>query len=207
MHKKASLFLCTLFLCLSAAAIAHAQQKNEVGLVIGATVVPSISTASGPSLSFGASLAMGAEYDRRLTTGSTSLELGVDFLASPLDVKLNHRVPGISPQYAYIFLTPHARLKFNSNGVLQPWLLFGGGYARFAASTTGLPPGSQGGSNTGALEFGAGLDTLPLIHIVHIPIGARFEVRDFYSGTPNFGLPASDRQNSIAFTGGLLLRF
>jgi hypothetical protein len=71
-----------------------------------------------------------------------------------------------------------------------------------------------GTGSTGTLEFGGGLDTTPLLHlkgipiVKNLPIGARFEVRDFYSGQPNYGVPSSSSlQNNIAFTGGLLLRF
>lgn len=208
MLKKTAHFLCPLFLCICAALGAQAQKKNEVGLVIGATTVPNVSVSGAPDLSFRSALALGAEYDRRLSSGSTALYFGVDFLASPLDVKMQHRVTGISPEYAYIFLTPHLRVKFNAGGGLQPWLLVGGGYARFTASKTGLPPQFENSNNTGTLEFGGGLDTAPFIHVLGIPIGARLEIRDFYSGTPNFGIAGvSDRQNTIAYTGGLLLRF
>jgi hypothetical protein len=71
-----------------------------------------------------------------------------------------------------------------------------------------------GASNSGTLEFGGGLDTKPLLRlhglpwIGKIPIGARLEVRDFYSGQPNYGVPTNcNRQNSVVFTGGPLLRF
>ena len=47
---------------------AHSQTKNEVGLVIGATTTPSQTLPQGGDLSFTASLALGAEYDRRLAT-------------------------------------------------------------------------------------------------------------------------------------------
>jgi len=208
MLRKITQRFCIPLLALCASLVSQAQQKNEVGLVIGATTTPDVSLSSGQNLPYDSSLALGAEYDRRLTPGNTALYAGVDFLASPLDVKLSHRLAGISPQYAYIFLTPHVRLKFNSNGALRPWLLFGGGYTRFSASATGLPSGFRGGSNTGNVEFGGGVDTAPLVHLLGVGIGGRIEVRDFYSGTPNFGVPViSGRQNTIAYTGGLLLRF
>jgi|SRR5262249_18880431 len=193
----------------------QAQQKNEVGLVIGATTSPTIGLASGSTvvaptqnLTFGSSLALGAEYDRRLNSGSTAFYAGVDFLASPLDVKLNQPQVGVSPQFAYVFLTPHVRVKFNSDGALKPWLSFGGGYARFREAAPTTVPSFKGGSNTGSLEFGGGVDTAPIVHVFRIPIGVRLEVRDFYSGTPNFNAQlASRRLNSVAYTGGLLLKF
>jgi len=139
----------------------------------------------------------------------------VDFLASPFDVKVSLPVSDVIPQYAYLFLTPHVRLKFNSTGTLQPWLLFGGGYADFSPAqprSGGVKVSGQG--STGTLEFGGGVDTRPLIRLKNIPkigtlpIAARVEVRDFYSGQPNYGLSTiSNHQNNVTFTGGLLLRF
>lgn len=192
----------------------QAQQKDEVGLVIGATIPTGVNLASGVSvpppqnLSFNKSLALGVEYDRRFTSGRAAIYGGVDFLASPLDVKLDQPQAGVSPEYAYVFLAPHVRVKFNPRGAIQPWLSFGGGYTRFREAAPTTSPSFKGGTNTGTLEFGGGIDTAPIIHLLRIPIGARFEVRDFYSGTPNFNQPLNTgRLNSIAYTGGLLLRF
>jgi hypothetical protein len=211
--------LATLFALFAAFVLpAQAQQKNEVGLVIGATTSPSIGLASGSSvitptqsLTFGSSLALGAEYDRRLNSGSTAVYVGVDFLASPLDVKLNQPPTGTSPEFAYVFLTPHVRVKFHADGALKPWLEFGGGYARltsFGQTASTAAVGLRGANNTGSLEFGGGVDTAPIVHVFRIPIGVRLEVRDFYSGTPNFSSQLDSRRlNSLAYTGGLLLRF
>jgi hypothetical protein len=197
---------------------AQGQQKNEVGLVIGATTTPALGLASGSSvvaptqnLTFGSSLALGAEYDRRLNSGSTAVYVGVDFLASPLDVKLNQPPAGTSPEFAYIFLTPHVRVKFHADGALKPWLSFGGGYARltpFGKASPTTAAGLNGANNTGSLEFGGGIDTAPIVHVFRIPIGFRLEVRDFYSGTPNVNAQLDSRRlNSVAYTGGLLLKF
>jgi len=192
----------------------QAQQKDEVGLVIGATIPTGVNLASGvsvpppQSLTFNSSLALGVEYDRRFISGRTAIYGGVDFLASPLDVKLNQPPSTVSPEYAYIFLAPHVRVKFNARGALEPWLSFGGGYTRFHEAAPTTAPNFKGGTNTGTLEFGGGVDTAPLVHLLRIPIGARFEVRDFYSGTPDFNQQLdTGKLNSLAYTGGLLLRF
>ena len=189
--------------------------KNEVGLVVGASEVPSVGLQDGSRVNLNSSLALGIEYDRLLVGRRTALYGGVDFLASPFDVKVSYPPANISPQYAYLFLTPHVRIKFNAGGTLQPWLLFGGGYA----NSSPAPPrvgnvDVSGVGSTGTLEFGGGVDTKPIIRlkglpvINKLPIGGRLEVRDFYSGQPNYGLTSSgSRQNTVAFTGGLLLRF
>lgn len=188
------------------------KKKDELGLVIGATVIPSQTLASGvsanpASLTFTPSLALGAEFDRGLTASQhLGILAGVDFVASPLDVKLDRRPVNAIPEYAYIFLTPHIRVKFHPTGAIAPWLLLGGGYTRFAESAP--PGGLRTATNTGALEFGGGIDTAPVRRVWKIPIGFRLEVRDFYTGQPNYNLPISGNlQHNIVFTGGLLVRF
>jgi hypothetical protein len=124
---------------------ALAQEKNEVGLVIGGIVTPSQTLSPGVSLigpggtvlpnrdiTFDSSLTLGAEYDRTFVLKQKfAIDGGADFLASPFDVKVSQQSQNAIGQYAFIFLTPHVRVKFHPNGVFSPWLSFGGGYARF----------------------------------------------------------------------------
>ena len=188
----------------------RAQEKNEIGLVIGATLTPqrTLSGASG-NLSFKPALTLGAEYDRCVFNGShLAVSLGGDFLASPLDVKLENPPSTASRQYAFLFLTPHIRVKFHPGNSFEPWLLFGGGYARFLEAKPQADPAFKQGTNTGTLVFGGGVDTAPAVHLLGIPIGFRAEVRNFYSGSPRFGQPVqSGRQHNVVFIAGLLLRF
>jgi hypothetical protein len=198
-------------LALLMAASAQAQSRNEIGLVMGATLTPSRALASGSAtdLTLDASLAMGAEYDLRIASGNRiAVYLGGDFLASPLDVKLSQPPTGIIPEYAYAFLTGHVRAKFSPEGALQPWLMLGGGYARFLEAAPAGVTGFQRGTNTGTLVFGGGLDTPTVIRPLGVPVGFRVELRDFYSGSPNYGQRIrGGRQHNVAFTGGLLIRF
>ena len=199
-----------------------AQEKNEVGLNIGATLTPSESLAPGGSLigpsgnvlpnrslNFDSSLALGAEYDHRIVPGSrVAFYAGMDFLASPNDVQLSQRTQNAPKSYAYIFLTPHVRARFNPRGRLSPWLEFGGGYARFLSSVPPAATTFERGRNSGAFEFGGGVDTHTLFHAFTIPIGVRLEVRDFYSGLPNYNVKVTGSlQNNVAFTAGLLIKF
>lgn len=190
---------------------ATAQEKNEVGLVIGADITPArnFSTGTVSSASFNPSLALGAEYDRRLFGRERiALSGGLDFLASPFDVKISNPPRDLIGQYAYIFLTPHVRLKFNPQGLLSPWVLLGGGYARFLEKRPTAAPSFVPGTNTGALVYGGGVDTRTILHVFHIPIGFRAEVRDFYSGSPNYSQPVKGNlQHNVIFTGGLLIKF
>jgi hypothetical protein len=204
---------------------AIAQEKNDVGLVIGGTIVPSQSLAPGASLigpsgnvlptrtlNFDASLALGAEYDHRIVSGNRlAIYAGIDFLASPNDVQLSQRTLNAPKSYAYIFLTPHIRAKFNARGPLSPWVEFGGGYTRFLSSVPPTATAFERGRNTGTFEFGGGVDTRTVFRAFkRIPIGFRLEVRDFYSGLPDYNVRVTgigSLQNNLAFTGGLLIRF
>jgi hypothetical protein len=188
--------------------------KNEVGLVIGATETPSVGLQRGGNVNLNSSLNLGAEYDRQLIGKHITLLVGIDFLASPVDVKVSYPPSDVIPEYASLFLAPHLKVKFNSQGTFQPWLSFGGGYADFAPAEPSHPTVNvKGDGSTGTLSFGGGLDTRPLLHLkvplFHtLPIGSRLEVRDFYSGQPHYGVNTSDSlQHNIAFTGGLLIRF
>jgi hypothetical protein len=198
-----------------------AQEKNEVGLVIGGIVTPGQTVSPGANLvvpsgtlpnlniTFNSALTLGADYDRNvLRTHGFAIFGGLDFLASPLDVKLDQRPANVINQYAFVFLTPHVRVKFHPSGFISPWLSFGGGYARFRETAPVNTPSFSQGTNTGAFVFGGGLDTRPVLHVLRIPIGFRLEIRDFYSGQPNYNQKTTGNlQNNVAFTGGLLLRF
>ncbi len=198
-----------------------AQEKNEVGLVIGGIVTPSRTLSPGvnlvnpagtlpnPNITFNSALTLGADYDRNvLHTHGFAISGGLDFLASPLDVKLDQRPANVINQYAFVFLTPHVRVKFHPSGFISPWLSFGGGYARFRETAPVNTPSFSQGTNTGAFVFGGGLDTRPVLHVLRIPLGFRLEIRDFYSGQPNYNQKTTGNlQNNVTFTGGLLLRF
>jgi hypothetical protein len=198
-----------------------AQEKNEVGLVIGGIVTPGQTVSPGANLAvpsgtlpnlniaFNSALTLGADYDRNvLRTHGFVISGGLDFLASPLDVKLDQRPANVINQYAFVFLTPHVRVKFHPSGFISPWLSFGGGYARFRETAPVNTPSFSQGTNTGAFVFGGGLDTRPVLHVLRIPIGFRLEIRDFYSGQPNYNQKTTGNlQNNVAFTAGLLLRF
>jgi hypothetical protein len=80
-----------------------------------------------------------------------------------------------------LFFTPSAKVKFFEPALVSPFVTIGGGLAH---SGTHLGIGGVAGiisfsSNTGALQFGGGLDfKSPIPHL-----GFRAEARDFYSGS------------------------
>lgn len=72
-NKKGALFFAAMAASVAfGAPAARAQEKNELGLVIGGTLTPQRELATGTTAraSFDRSLALGAEYDRHLTGGA-----------------------------------------------------------------------------------------------------------------------------------------
>jgi hypothetical protein len=93
--------------------------ENEVGLVIGGIVTLGQTVSPGANLvvpsgtlpnlniTFNSALTLGADYDRNvLHTHGFAISGGLDFLASPLDVKVNQRPANVINQYAFVFLPP-----------------------------------------------------------------------------------------------------
>jgi hypothetical protein len=183
-----------------------AQGKNEVGLLLGGSIVPT----STSNLGIDSGLAYQATYAYRFT-GSDGLGWGfeVPFVALPSqDVQ---SASSVSPRnYASIFITPGVRVTFMPGSSISPWASIGGGYARFAESTT-LVTGAQNplktGTNKGALQFGGGVDFKTPFRIL-VPLVLRGEVRDFYTGQPRLNIVRSKSgQHNVIVSGGFVLRF
>jgi hypothetical protein len=105
-----------------------------------------------------------------------------------------------------LFVTPSVRLNIFSGDSVTPWVSAGGGYGRFREAPTlnffGTNPG-QTGTNTGVIQFGAGLDVW-----VWQRWGARFEARDFYSGVPALNVDTGrSRQHNYYVGVGVAHRF
>ncbi len=105
-----------------------------------------------------------------------------------------------------LFVTPSLRVNMFSSDSLTPWVSVGGGYGRFREAPLrnfyGPNPGETG-TNTGVVQFGAGLDVW-----VWDKWGARFEARDFYSGLPDYTVDTSaSRQHNYYVGAGVVHRF
>jgi hypothetical protein len=59
------------------------EEKNELGLLLGAEFIPRAATTSNQKLSFGRSVAYSVDYARRLSSGSAALLLDFRFAAGP----------------------------------------------------------------------------------------------------------------------------
>lgn len=194
------------------AASSVAQEKNELGGVIGRIFIsdqginasiPDNTIHSGKGLSFG------GEYARRfLVTPIFSVSGEAVVIYNP-DEDLNAGGFGnavVPTDYKQLFITPAARLNLFPTTAVSPWVSLGGGFAHFSQGNMldygGTNPGKS--TTSGVLEGGAGLD-VKLVGNVSL----RGEVRDFWSGEPNFPLAPTGktRQHNYFVGGGVFWRF
>jgi hypothetical protein len=177
-------------------------QKNEVGLLLGRSVVPTSTT----NLNINSGLAYQATYAHRFIDNGIGFGFEVPFVALPSQSVQSNSI-FVPRNYAALFLTPGFRVTFVPHAAIAPWASVGGGYARFAESTTlvtGAPNTSTKGTNKGALQFGGGVDFRTPIKFIAL----RAEIRDFFSGEPRLNFPRSQSgQHNIITSGGFVLRF
>jgi opacity protein-like surface antigen len=199
--------LVLLLLTTLTASAAAAEHKNEVGLLLGGIVTPDRDIVPGPgSIEASTGLTFQATYARLLKqTERVGIYFEVPFVATPLQ-DVSSANPAVPLNYASLFITPGVKFKFRPQQRVSPFLAVGGGYARFDESedlVTNLPNPGPRGTNTGALQFGGGFDVK-----VFSRISLRGEVRDFYSGRPQFNVSTeSDRQHNVVFSGGFVVHF
>lgn len=203
--RLAGLAVPVLFLVSSALA-----QVNELSITAGRTFVSTQtivnSGAPDPHIHFGNEETVAFNYGRLLKTVrifGLYAELPVAIYPR-MDV---HSFQGLTPKdVGALFVTPSVRLNIFSGDSVTPWVSAGGGYGRFREAPTtlfhGANPGPTG-TNTGVIQFGAGLDTW-----FWSRWGVRFEARDFYSGVPALNVnTGKSRQHNYYVGVGVSHRF
>jgi hypothetical protein len=200
-------------LCASAAA---QDERNELTGVLGRTFIsdqgiigPNAPTIN-PVIHSGAGLTFEVNYSRRVFGTSIygiSAEVPAVF---NLDEKLNAGAPVVPSDYKQIFVAPSFRLNLFPDTAVSPWVSVGGGFAYFSENKNLLYYGTNpGGSTTsGVLQGGFGLDVNPFQHRFR-HFGFRLDVRDFWSGEPNFPLAdtGKTRQHNFFVGGGVIWHF
>ena len=192
---------------------AFAQERNELGLLLGGTVTPDQVTtgASGENIEFGVGHTFQATYARHLLEGGgLRLSLEVPFLAAP-SIKVSSINQAVPQEYASLFLTPGLRVSFVPDGVLSPWLSVGGGYALFEHANELLSGDPNDPANrhrhSGAAQVGGGVDIHTPLRLL-FPVTLRLEVRDLYSGSPNYNVDTNKgNQHNVVFSGGFAIHF
>jgi hypothetical protein len=206
-------WIAVLSVVLTLAALAVAQdEKNEIGGAIGRTFISNqgITNATYPPIiSYGKGLSYEAEYARHLlVTPVFSVSGEVVFMDDPRQ-KLNGGDYGnavLPQQLSMLFLTPAVRLNLFPTTAVSPWVSVGGGFGHISENSMLLYGGANPGKSTtsGVLEGGFGLDVK-----VWKKLSIRGEVRDFWSGAPDYPLAptGSSRQHHYFVGGGAFWRF
>ena len=197
---------------LSASAMAQ-DEKNEIGGIVGRTFV-SDQTIKGatffdPVIHTGKALSLEAEYGRRIYVTPVYAVTGeVAFLYNH-DIDLNAGQYGFSVVPADMrafFVTPGARVSLFPTTAVSPWVSFGAGFAHNHEGNVLIYGGKNPGKDTTsfAIQGGAGLDVK-----VWRKMSIRGEVRDFWSGEPDFPLAPTGRtrQHHYLVGGGAFWRF
>lgn len=186
-------------------------QVNDVSVTAGRTFV-STQTVLNTGLSFNPPLHFGNEeslafnYSHLLKTAKIfgiRAELPVAIYPR---MDLNTAFHGIPKDIGALFITPSVRVNIFSGDSVSPWVSVGGGYGRFREAPKlnfyGSNPGPTG-TNTGVVQFGAGLDVWVWRHW-----GFRGEARDFYSGMPALNVDTGrSRMHNYYVGAGVAYRF
>jgi len=193
-------------------------QKNEVSVTAGATFVSTQTIQNppegdpNPNIHFGNEETIAFNYSRFLKRVRIfGFQAEVPIAIYPR-MDLNTGANEVPKDIGALFVTPSLRMNIFSGESVSPWVSVGGGYGRFReAPKVNYYGDSQGptGTNTGVVQFGAGLD----VWFWH-SWGFRAEARDFYSGVPDLnavpGLPVNtgiSRQHNYYVGAGFLHRF
>ena len=190
---------------------ALAQDVNELSITAGRTFVstqtiPNSLPGTDNHIHFGNEETVAFNYGRLLKTAKIFgiyAELPV-VIVPRMDL---HSFEGLTPKdIGALFVTPSVRVNIFATDSLTPWVSVGGGYGRFRESpvlTFDQPNPGPTGTNTGVMQFGAGLDTW-----FWPRWGVRFEARDFYSGLPVYNVVTSrSRQHNFYVGVGVAHRF
>jgi hypothetical protein len=187
-------------------------QLNEGSVTAGRTFVSTQTIQNpppndpNPNIHFGNPASIAFNYGRLLKSHSIFGLYGELPVAIYFRMNLNTYADLIPRDVGALFVTPSARLNIFSGQSVSPWVSVGGGYGRFREAPyliwSGFNPGPTG-SNTGVVQFGAGLD----VWFWH-RWGARVEARDFYSGTPDLNVDTGrSRQHNYYVGVGVAHRF
>jgi len=191
-------------LVLIASAVA---QVNEVSITAGRTFVSTQTVPStGRPVHFGNEESVAFNYARLLKNFKIFGVYGELPVAIYPRMDLNYAFDKVPKDIGALFVTPSVRLNIFSGESVTPWVSVGGGYGRFREAPVlnffGANPGPTG-TNTGVVQFGAGLD----VWFWHT-WGGRFEARDFYSGTPALNVDTGrSRQHNYYVGVGVTHRF
>ncbi len=185
-------------------------EKNEVTGMIGRIFISDQGILNEPPpdnlVHSGKGLTFEVNYTRHLFATPIFGISGEVPAVFNLDEKLGSGYDVVPSSYKQIFVTPAVRLNFFPETAVTPWVSLGGGFGHFSENKNLVYYNANpGGSTTsGVLEGGLGLDVK-----VWRRFSIRGQVRDFWSGTPDFPLAntGKSRQNNYFVGGGVVWHF
>ena len=199
----------TTFLSLAVAVLANlgwaqSAPKNELAFELGGLLSRTRSTT--PSIEAGSGVGFQVNYGRRVFgLGKVALYGEIQFLASPLR-EVSSVIPTATRNFASLYITPGVRVKFWPAARVSPYFAIGGGYADYEQSTSQIDGKSSSVPRElarGVFDFGGGVDVQ-----VWRFVALRGEARDFFTGSPAYGVPAiTGGQHNVVATAGFVLRW
>jgi hypothetical protein len=210
--KRLSVALLLVFITLAAAAVAQ-DEKNELGGALGRTFISDQgiknATFFDPIIHTGKGLTFNVEYARRFLVTPVFSISGEAVLMVNHDVDVNageylHSV--VPTDYRELFVTPAARVNLFPTTAVSPWVSLGAGFGHISQGNELVYGGTNPGKSTtsAVIEAGFGLDVK-----VWKRLSIRGEVRDFWSGEPDFPLAPTGktRQHNYFVGAGAFWRF
>ena len=199
-------------LALLSVSVAAQDKDNELTGVIGRTFISdqglggANANVFNPFVRSGKGTSFEIDYARALFRGGIIKISGEVPAMFNLDEDVNSGVDVVPADYKQIFVTPAARVNLFPTTAVSPWVSFGGGFGHFSEASQLIYGGPNPGKSTttGVIEGGLGLDVK-----VWKWVNIRGEVRDFWSGEPDFPLAdtGKTRQHNFFVGGGFIWHF
>lgn len=197
-------------LCASAMA---QDEKNEIGGLLGRTFISDQgikgATYFDPIIHSGKGLTVEGEYGRRFVVTPVYSISAEGLIAYNWNEKLNAGEYGhaVVPQnYKQLFVVPAARVNLFPTTAVSPWVSVGAGFGHVSEYSQLVYSGPNPGKSTtsAVIQAGIGLDVKVWRHL-----SIRGEVRDYWSGEPDFPLAPTgkSRQHNFFVGGGAFWRF
>lgn len=198
--------LASLIVMLNAGASA---QVNDVSAGLGRTFISDQGVQGTPltgdsNIHFGDGFSYSLSYGRRLVDiGLASMTVEVPFVHDPT-INLNFGENAVPHDMSAFFLTPSLRVNAFPHFAVSPWISGGAGFAHYSPSSTLQygGPSTAKSETTSAIQLGAGLD-VTLIGNLKL----RGELRDFYTGEPDFGFKPQKHMHNFYAGAGVVWSF
>lgn len=210
--KRLSIAVLTVVTMLATLAVAQ-DEKNEIGGTLGRVFISDQGVTGGvfpnSTIASGKGLSANIEYARRLIVTPVYAISAEGMVMINHDEDINggaYLFPIVPGQYSELFVVPAVRANLFPTTAVSPWISFGAGIGHISEGKDLIYGGANPGHSTtsAAIQGGIGLDVK-----VWKKLSIRGEVRDFWSGEPDFPLAPTgkSRQHNYFVGGGAFWRF